>query len=62
MSIRFSGMASPVLSIVNRRARSTGRATPDDRLVLVMTVNPLSEPDFAGSYAFSPDVGQPWGR
>ena len=28
----------------------------DDRLVLVMTVNPLSEPDFAGSYAFSPRV------
>jgi hypothetical protein len=26
------------------------------RLVLVMTVNPLSVPDFAGSYAFSPDV------
>jgi hypothetical protein len=26
------------------------------RLVLVMTVNPLSDPDFAGSYAFSPDV------
>jgi len=28
----------------------------DNRLVLVMTINPLSEPDFAGSYAFSPDV------
>ena len=28
----------------------------DNRLVLVMTVNPLSEPDFAGSYAFSPSV------
>lgn len=27
-----------------------------DRLVLIMTVNPLSEPDFAGTYAFSPDV------
>jgi hypothetical protein len=26
------------------------------RLVLVMTVNPLSVPDFAGSYAFSPEV------
>lgn len=26
------------------------------RLVLVMTVNPLSEPDFAGTYAFSPRV------
>ena len=25
-------------------------------LVLVMTVNPLSDPDFAGSYAFSPGV------
>lgn len=31
---------------------------PDDqdRLVLVMTVNPLSEPEFAGTYAFSPRV------
>jgi hypothetical protein len=28
----------------------------DGRLVLVMTVNPLSDPDFAGSYAFSPNV------
>ena len=28
----------------------------DGRLVLVMTVNPLSDPDFAGSYTFSPDV------
>jgi hypothetical protein len=28
----------------------------DDRLVLAMTVNPLSDPDFAGSYAFSPNV------
>lgn len=27
-----------------------------DRLVLVMTVNPLSDPDFAGSYAFDPRV------
>lgn len=27
-----------------------------NRLVLVMTVNPLSEPEFAGTYAFSPDV------
>lgn len=26
------------------------------RLVLIMTVNPLSDPDFAGSYAFSPRV------
>jgi hypothetical protein len=28
----------------------------DGRLVLIMTVNPLSDPDFAGSYAFSPNV------
>jgi hypothetical protein len=33
--------------------RKPGRSS---RLVLVMTVNPLSDPDFAGSYAFSPDV------
>lgn len=26
------------------------------RVVLIMTVNPLSDPDFAGTYAFSPDV------
>jgi hypothetical protein len=31
---------------------------PDDpdTLILVMTVNPLSDPDFAGSYIFSPQV------
>ena len=27
-----------------------------DTLILVLTVNPLSDPDFAGSYAFSPRV------
>ena len=27
-----------------------------DTLILALTVNPLSDPDFAGSYAFAPDV------